>query len=184
MRTLPRPAVFVDRDGVLNAPCIVNGRPHPPSSVEALEIIPGAPEAIARLKEAGFTVVVVTNQPDVARGRQKREVVEAINAALAERIPVDSIRVCYHDDGDHCLCRKPKPGLLEMAAADMNVDLSSSFMVGDRWRDIEAGRRAGCRTILVDWDYAEPLAAEPDVRVRSLVEAADWILQSSWRRRS
>ncbi len=172
-----RPAVFVDRDGVLNAPYIVDGRPYPPPSVEALAVMPGAREAIVRLRNAGFAIVVVTNQPDVARGRQRQEIVEAINRALAERIPVDDIRVCYHDDPDDCVCRKPRPGLLERAAADMNLDLAKSFMIGDRWRDVEAGRRAGCRTILVDIGCSETEPVASDARVRSLPEAADWILE-------
>jgi D-glycero-D-manno-heptose 1,7-bisphosphate phosphatase len=176
MKPKLRPAVFLDRDGVLNAPCVVGGRPFPPASVDALRVLPGAREAVLRLRSAGFAIVVVTNQPDVARGTQTQEAVEAINAALAAQISIDAFKVCYHDDADECSCRKPKPGLLEQAAADMRLDLSRSFMIGDRWRDIEAGRRAGCRTILIDWRYGEPQAEQPDARVASLAEAADWIL--------
>jgi D-glycero-D-manno-heptose 1,7-bisphosphate phosphatase len=170
-------AVFLDRDGVLNAAPVRNGRPYSPMSVGELEILPGVPEALARLKAAGYCLVVVSNQPDVAAGRQTREVVEAINAVLCARLPLDEFRVCYHQDGDDCDCRKPRPGLLLQRPAH---DLARSIIVGDRWRDIEAGRRAGlAATVLVDYGYEEVCRVEPTVRVSSLAEAADWILDRS-----
>jgi D-glycero-D-manno-heptose 1,7-bisphosphate phosphatase len=139
-----------------------------------MEILPDASEALGRLKAAGYRLVVVTNQPDVARGTQRREVVEAINAALSARLPIDEFRVCYHDDRDRCQCRKPMPGLLLQEPAH---DLARSVMVGDRWRDIEAGRRAGVgATVLIERGYDEPHAAGPHVTVASLALAADWIL--------
>jgi D-glycero-D-manno-heptose 1,7-bisphosphate phosphatase len=169
-----RPAVFLDRDGVLNRAIVRDGRPYPPASVRELVIAPDAPEALARLKSAGYRLVVVTNQPDVARGDQGREAVEAINAAIAAALPIDEVRVCYHDDGDGCGCRKPAPGLLLQPPAH---DLSRSVMVGDRWRDVEAGKRAGVRaTVLIDCGYREPMRVEPDVRVDSLRDAVAWIL--------
>jgi D-glycero-D-manno-heptose 1,7-bisphosphate phosphatase len=125
-------------------------------------------------------LVVVTNQPDVARGRQTRDMVEAINAWLAARLPIDEFRVCYHDDADLCDCRKPQPGLLTRPPY---YDLGASVLIGDRWRDIDAGRRAGVRaTILVDAGYDEPMTAAPDVRVASLSEAVEWILQNAGER--
>jgi transaldolase len=170
-----RPAVFLDRDGVLNAAVVRDGKPYPPASIDELIIAPDAARVLGRLRAAGYRVVVVTNQPDVARGTQRREVVEVINAALAAALAIDEIRVCYHDDRDGCECRKPAPGLLLQPP---EYDLARSVMVGDRWRDIEAGRRAGvAATILVDRGYRERRTAEPDVRVRSLTEAVDWILQ-------
>jgi D-glycero-D-manno-heptose 1,7-bisphosphate phosphatase len=172
-----RRAVFLDRDGVINRAVIRDGRPHPPGSVDELELLPGVPEALKRLKEVGYLLVVVTNQPDVARGGQTRTAVEAIHARLASMLPIDDFRACYHDDRDGCACRKPKPGMIVDAAREHGVDLSASVMVGDRWRDIEAGRRAACATVLVDYGYAERQAdAPPDVVVGSLSEAADWIL--------
>ena len=172
-----RQAVFLDRDGVLNRAIVREGKPHPPASLAELEILPGAVEACTALREAGFLLIAVTNQPDVARGTQRREAVDAINQALCDRLLLDDIRVCYHDDADHCPCRKPKPGLLLRAAQDWDIDLSASFMVGDRWKDIEAGRRAGCKTIFVDCGYAEREPHSPDYRAGSLVRAVDWILQ-------
>jgi len=169
-------AVFLDRDGVLNEAIVRERKPYPPSGPAELRILPGVADACAGLKAAGFIVIVVTNQPDVARGTARREVVEAVNAKLSREVPVDDIRVCYHDEPDGCECRKPRPGLLLEAARDWRIDLGESFMVGDRWKDIEAGRRAGCRTVLIDYGYAEAQPHAPDYRARSLVEAAQWIL--------
>jgi len=174
-----RQAVFLDRDGVLDRAIVRDGKPYPPASLADLQILPGVAQACAALHEAGLVLIVVTNQPDVARGSQQREVVEAMNQALRSWLPLDDIRVCYHDDADHCPCRKPEPGLLLEAARDWEIDLSASFMVGDRWNDIEAGRRAGCWTILVDYGYAERAPITPDYRVGSLAEAVGWILQHS-----
>jgi D-glycero-D-manno-heptose 1,7-bisphosphate phosphatase len=167
-------AVFLDRDGVLNEPVVRNGKPYPPASLDELVIAAGAREALERLKYAGYRLVVVTNQPDVAKGAQRRDVVEAINAALVAALPIDEVRVCYHDDRAACDCRKPAPGLLLQAPAH---DLPRSVMVGDRWRDVEAGVRAGVGAcVLIDRAYREPLTVQPDARVRTLAEAADWIL--------
>src|SRR5262249_51087683 len=149
-----------------------NGKPYPPASVDELVIADGAREALERLKAADYRLVVVTNQPDVARGAQTRDVVEAIHAALVAALPLDEVRVCYHDDRAACGCRKPAPGLLLQAPAH---DLPRSVMVGDRWRDVEAGMRAGVGAcVLIDRAYAEPMTVEPDARVRTLTEAADW----------
>ena len=172
-----RRAVFLDRDGVLNEAIRRNGRPHPPAGLADLRIPAEVPPAVSRLREAGFLAIVVTNQPDVARGAQTREAVEAINRAIRAQVSVDEIRVCYHDDDADCACRKPGPGLLIDAAREHGVDLATSFMVGDRWRDIEAGRRAGCHTVFIDYDYEEQRPMPPaDVNVRSLTEAVEWIL--------
>jgi len=168
------PAVFLDRDGVINRAVIRDGRPFPPSSVSELEVLPGVHAALDELKAAGLALVVVTNQPDVARRIQRREVVESINAALAATLPIDEFRVCYHDDSDRCACRKPEPGLLMQPPPH---DLTRSVMVGDRWRDIEAGRRAGVRaTVLITSGHDEPCNVEPDFKVESLQHAVPWIL--------
>jgi D-glycero-D-manno-heptose 1,7-bisphosphate phosphatase len=172
----PGPAVFLDRDGVINRAFVRDGKPYPPERIEDLDVLPGVAEALARLKAAGFTLVVITNQPDVARGRQTVEVVNAMHERLAAVLPIAEFRVCWHDDRDACECRKPKPGLITRPPA---YDLRRSVVVGDRWRDVEAARRAGCRAaILVDYGYDEGPPVTPDVRVRSLAEAADWILSN------
>ncbi len=170
-------AVFLDRDGVLNRALVRAGRPYPPASLAELEILPGVSDSLARLRTAGFRLLVVTNQPDVARGTQAREAVEALNAALQADLPLDEFLVCYHDDVAQCACRKPAPGLLYDAAQKYALNLKLSFMVGDRWRDIEAGRRAGCRTAFIDYAYAEKRPMQSDIIGHSLAEITDWILQ-------
>ncbi len=177
-----RPAVFIDRDGVIVRAAVRHGKPFPPERLEDVEILAGVHEAFDRLRAAGFLLVVVTNQPDVARGRQSRAEVEAIHARLRDRLPIDDIRVCYHDDADGCDCRKPAPGLLLAAAAALGVDLRRSVMVGDRWRDVEAGRRAGCATVFIDSGYDEQRPEGADAAVSSLLEAADWILAGPGKR--
>ncbi len=172
-------AVFLDRDGVLNRAVVRDGRPYPPASADELEIIDGAAEALSRLRELGFLLIVVTNQPDVARGTQSRGEVEAIHGRLRETLPIDEFVVCYHDDSDDCGCRKPKPGGLLDAAKRHGIDLAASFMIGDRWRDVEAGQRAGCVAYFIDYGYAEKQPAPPFVRVRSLAEAAEKISRDS-----
>ena len=170
-----QPAVFLDRDGVVNRAEVRNGVPHPPQSLEDFELLTGAVGAVDRLRDAGFAVVIVTNQPDVARGEQGRAVVESMNEVVREALEPDSIMVCYHDEADGCGCRKPAPGMLLAAAEELGLDLVRSFMVGDRWRDIDAGRRAGCRTVFVDRGYEERQPEAPDAIVADLAEAVDWI---------
>lgn len=173
---MKRPAVFLDRDGVLNRAIVHAGKPHPPANLDEFEILPGVPEACEILRQEGFMLIVVTNQPDVARGAQRRDVVESINQTLCAQLPLDGVRVCYHDDADGCTCRKPLPGLLLEAAKQWDLDLASSFMVGDRWKDVLTGQRAGCKTVFIDYGYAEPGPATPDLIVRNLAEAVPWIV--------
>jgi D-glycero-D-manno-heptose 1,7-bisphosphate phosphatase len=168
-------AVFLDRDGVINRAIVRDGRSYPPPSLEALEVLPRVNETLHRLHQAGFRLIVATNQPDVATGAQRREVVEAIHAHLRRTLPLDDIRVCYHVDADRCACRKPKPGMLLDAARAWGVELVESYMVGDRWRDVEAGRAAGCRTILVAGGFTEPEPCAPDAVAGSLFEAGELI---------
>ena len=174
-----RVAIFLDRDGVLNHPVVRDGLPYPPSDVASLRIYAGARDVLLRAKDAGFALIVVTNQPDIARGTQSRAVVDDINLALAGELPVDDILVCEHDSSAGCECRKPKPGLIFQGAKRHAVALTKSFLVGDRWRDIDAGAAAGVKTILIDRGYAErqPLHAA-DARVSSLEQAITWILEA------
>jgi D-sedoheptulose 7-phosphate isomerase len=176
-------AVFLDRDGVINRPFVRDGKPFPPPTPQELELLPGVSEALHELKSHGYELLVVTNQPDVGRGKQSREALEAMHKALATSLPVDDILVCCHTDEDKCDCRKPLPGMLLEAGRRHNIDMASSFMVGDRWRDIEAGYNAGCKTILIDYGYSERAPDRvPDLRVGSLREAADWIIRSTPRK--
>lgn len=172
-------AVFLDRDGVLNNTIVRDGKPYSPDTIEEMVIPADAAAALARLRQHGFRLLMATNQPDIARGRMTRETVDAMNAHIRRHLPLDAIEMCVHDDLDNCNCRKPKSGLLLNAAKRDGIDLAASFMVGDRWRDVEAGRGAGCRTVLVGSGYGERFLAQPDIKVASLSEAADWILQQS-----
>jgi transaldolase len=169
-------AVFLDRDGVINANILRDGRPVAPTTLEQFRLLPGVEEAARRLSNAGYDIIVITNQPDVATGRTSRETVTAMHDAIRARMPVDEIKVCFHTDADNCGCRKPKPGMILDAAKERGIDLRRSWVVGDRWRDIEAGRIAGCLTAFVDYGYEQEGPNSPDVVVASLAEAAERIL--------
>jgi D-glycero-D-manno-heptose 1,7-bisphosphate phosphatase len=171
-----RRAVFLDRDGVINRAVVREGRPYPPANLAELEILPGVSDALHKLHNAGYMLIVVTNQPDVARGTTPMSVVEEINKYMASCLQIDEFRTCYHDSDDGCDCRKPLPGALLNAASTHGIDLGESYMVGDRWRDIEAGQRAGCKTIFIDYGYDEKQPETLDFRVKSLKEAAHFIL--------
>jgi D-glycero-D-manno-heptose 1,7-bisphosphate phosphatase len=179
---IPRPAIFLDRDGTLNRPVVRAGKPYPPATLEEFALFPDAVESCTRLKAAGFALVVVTNQPDVARGTQKKEVIEAMHARLIQLIPgLDRIEVAYapgkgiaHPEDYR---RKPAPGMLTDAAQALGLDLAHSWMVGDRAGDVDAGHAAGCRTILIDHGYAEKAPdCPPHFIVKNLGEAAGIIL--------
>ena len=172
------PAVYLDRDGVINRVLERAGLPYPPTSMGEFEILPDVPVACAKLKQAGFLLVVVTNQPDVGRGTLQKEIVEAIHAGMCRQLPIDRVEVCYHpgQDASECDCRKPKPGMLLRAAKALGIDLAQSWMVGDRWRDIDCGHAAGCRTIFIDRGYTEALKQQPNFRAKNLLEAAEIIL--------
>lgn len=170
-------AVFLDRDGVINAAVVREGKPYPPASLAEVHILEDVPQALRLLKAVGLQLAVITNQPDVARGTQQREVVEAINSWLGSQLPLDRFEVCYHDEVDACDCRKPKPGLIMRAAQALGVEVATSFMVGDRWRDIDAGKAAGCRSVWIDRGYAEKQPDNHDHRATSLLDAAEWIVQ-------
>ena len=177
--TTLRRAVFLDRDGVINRALEREGLPYPPRSLSEFEILPDVPAACARLKQAGFLLVVVTNQPDVGRGTLQQEIIEAIHAGMCQQLPIDRVEVCYHPGrgASDCDCRKPKPGMLLRAAKALGIDLAQSWMVGDRWRDIDCGHAAGCRTIFIDRGYAEELRQKPHFSAGNLAQATDIILR-------
>ncbi|HZF00772.1 MAG TPA: HAD-IIIA family hydrolase [Methylomirabilota bacterium] len=173
-----RKAVFLDRDGVINRALERDAKPFPPGNLGEFEILPEVPAALAKLKAAGFLLIVATNQPDVGRGTMKQELVEAIHAEMCRELPIDRVEVCY-DSGYGAVeseFRKPKPGMLLRAAADLQIDLAQSWMIGDRWRDIDCGHAAGCKTVFIDRNYSEKLKHPPDFRVKNLLEAAEIIL--------
>ncbi len=170
-------AVFLDRDGVLNEAVVRDGRPYPPDSLQTLRLCDGVAEGLSALHGAGYRLIVVTNQPDVARGTQRRSVVEEINQSLARRLGLTAVYACYHDNGDECACRKPRAGMLTRAAEEHGIDLRRSYMVGDRWGDVAAGAAAGCETLLNDMPYSQCHRCTPDHKVADLAEAADVILR-------
>lgn len=165
-------AVFLDRDGVINRSDVRDGRPHGPQSLTDFVILPGVREAVEAFRAAGYLVIVATNQPNVPPN-----LVAAMHLMLRKNIELDDIKVCPHVDADECACRKPKPGLLLEAAKERNISLAQSWMIGDRWRDVDAGRAAGCRTVFIDHGYTgEPRPRDPDVVVTSLSEAVPWVI--------
>jgi D-glycero-D-manno-heptose 1,7-bisphosphate phosphatase len=170
-------AVFLDRDGVLNQSVVRRGKPYPPASLDELVLADGAADACKSLVDAGFVLIGVTNQPDVSRGTTDLTTVEAINRVVQQRMRLSEMRVCLHDDIDQCACRKPKPGMLIDAAALMNIDLKASVTVGDRWRDVAAGRAAGTATVFIDLGYDERRPNNPDHVATSLAEAVPWIIE-------
>lgn len=170
-------AVFLDRDGVVNAVVFRNGKPASPRTLEELVFEPGVEEAVRRLKAAGFKVFLCTNQPDVARGLMSAEVLEAMHEKVRARLPLDDLRACTHDNHHECDCRKPKPGMLTSLAAKHGVDLSRSYFVGDSHKDMDAGRAAGVVTVLLRRGYNQ--GTRGDVEVETLDAAVARIIEES-----
>jgi len=175
---LLRPAVFLDRDGVLNVQIVRDGKPYAPERFEDFRLFEGVPKSCSALKAAGFVLVVVTNQPEVGRGTISEAVMDAMHGRLRELVPaIDRIEACYDPGrGEQSLRRKPEPGMLLDAAKALGIELSKSWMVGDRWRDVECGKRAGVRTVFIDYGYSEELKSAPDHMVKSFEEAVSLIL--------
>jgi D-glycero-D-manno-heptose 1,7-bisphosphate phosphatase len=176
-----RPAVFLDRDGTLNVQVVRDNKPYPPATLEEFRLFPGVPEACRQLHAAGFALVVATNQPDVGRGTQSQAVVESMHARLLELVPeISCVEACYDPGrGEASPRRKPEPGMILDAAKALDIDLSHSWMVGDRWRDIDCGKRAGLRTVFINFGYAEELREQPDFIVQNFAEAAAVILKQT-----
>jgi len=172
-------AVFLDRDGVINCAIVHSGLPYPPPSLESLEIMPFVEEALFELRKKGFKLIVVTNQPDVGRGTQQKETVQQMHRYLIETLPLDEIIVCWHGHDGKCECRKPLPGMLLKGADSHKINLDESYMIGDRWKDINAGNSAGCRTVFIDHNYNEGLRSQPDFITTSIREACRWIIEDS-----
>lgn len=170
MSTTQHPAVFFDRDGVLIETEVRNGKPYAIKSLQDLVILPAALDVILQCKQAGYKIVVVTNQPDVGNGFVSQDVVESMHELLLSKLPIDLIKVCYHKQDDGCDCRKPNIGMFIEAAYALNIDLTNSIMIGDRNSDIVAGNNAGCFTIFIDYEYNESLKVSPNLVVSSLTE--------------
>ncbi len=169
-------AIFLDRDGVINNTLLKMGKMRAPYTLEEFSFINGVREAVTKLKEKGFVLIVVTNQPDVARGWVSREGVDVVNQYVMSELEVDDLISCFHTEKDGCECRKPKPGMLTNSAKKWDVDLSRSFMVGDRMSDVEAGLAAGCTTILVGDGEEDVGLKSPHFRAKDLNSSVQWIL--------
>ncbi|MGH7353307.1 MAG: D-glycero-alpha-D-manno-heptose-1,7-bisphosphate 7-phosphatase [Candidatus Rokuibacteriota bacterium] len=167
-------AAFLDRDGVLNEPLVREGRAYAPLAVNDFRLVADATTHVARLRGAGLVTIVVTNQPEIARGRLASGTLEEMHRRLRDTLPLDDLYVCAHDPDEGCACHKPRPGMLLAAADKWGLELGRSFLIGDRWRDIEAGRSVGCYTILIERPYSA--CATADARVGGLPEAVDLVL--------
>ena len=164
-----RKAIFLDRDGVVNHSVVKNGKPYPPRTLSELKIIEGSAEAI-RILNKSYLVFIITNQPDISRGTLTNANLNLIHSYLLKTLEINEIFTCTHDDHDKCFCRKPKPGMIVSAAKKYNIDLKKSYVVGDRWKDIEAGINAGCKTVFIDYGYSEKKPENYDHAVKTLLE--------------
>jgi D-glycero-D-manno-heptose 1,7-bisphosphate phosphatase len=164
-------AVFLDRDGVINEPIVKDGKPGSPLFVSEIKICPGVSEGISKLREHGFELVVVSNQPEVSRGNLTLKTLQAINLEIARMTGIEHFYCCTHSDDDACVCRKPLPGMILSASADLSLDVQSSFLIGDRWKDILAGLNAGCKTIWIDREYKEVMPENYTYRVVNFLAA-------------
>ena len=170
-----RPAVFLDRDGVLCRSTVINGKAYAPRRLKDFKLMPYAGESVRKLQDFGYLVIVVTNQPDIGCGRISADAVAAMHRHLRAETAIDDIFICPHPQDDACDCRKPRPGMLLEAARKHHISLGESFMVGDRHSDVEAGHHAGCRTIFIDRAYVEPAPNSQEATVPSLRAAARYI---------
>jgi len=174
------PAVFLDRDGVLCRSIVRDGKPYATHNLRDFILMPNSKKSVFSLKQLGFKVIVVTNQPDIGNGFVTIETVESMHKILREKVLVDDIFFCAHRQNEGCDCRKPKPGMLLDASEKHGIDLSKSFIIGDRASDIEAGKRAGCRTIFIDRHYTEPHPLNPEVTFNSLQKAVEYIVSNKF----
>ena len=170
-------AVFLDRDGVINQALVLDGKPYSPKTIKEFKLLDGVIESINLLRNFGFEIVVVTNQPEVSRGNIDLIFVEEIHNQIQKFTQINNYYICPHDDEDQCECRKPKSGLLVKAAKELNLDLTKCFLVGDRWKDIQAGQEVGCQCFFINYKYAESLPSQPFSEVQSLFEATKIILK-------
>lgn len=167
-------AIFLDRDGVINNVIIKEGKAFSPRKFEDFKFIDGIKDVLERFRTRGLLNIIVTNQPDVARALMEKKELQKMHNLIRESLPIDDIFICPHDDADNCNCRKPKAGMLFEAAKKWDIDLNESFIIGDSWKDMEAGRNAGCITVLIDSPYNKQ--TDSDLRVNELLAVAEIIL--------
>ncbi len=172
-------AVFLDRDGVINEVVVRDGVPSSPRTLDEFILFESLDESLRRLSDGGFRLFVVSNQPDVARGLLDPDVLTRMSDRICSKLPIEAVHACTHDDRDLCDCRKPRPGLIHNIAEQHDIELAESYVIGDSWKDVEAGRRAGCRAILLRRSYNDGI--EADHVVADMVEASDLVLSGSLR---
>ena len=162
--------------GVLNSTRVENGRPFAPTHFKDFHLFKEALATTVALKKAGFLLVVVTNQPDVGNGITDCSEVKKMNEHLIDVLPIDRVKVCFHSQTDDCYCRKPRPGMLIETIEEYDIDPYRSFMIGDRWSDVQAGNAVNCSTIFLERGYSEQKQFSADYVCRNLTEATTYIL--------
>jgi len=174
------PAIFFDRDGVITIPVDLNGKGFAPRNLNDFKFYNDAKDSLLRTRAAGFFNVVVSNQPDVSSGLLSLNMLESMNTVLRHSLALDEVINCPHNSSDHCLCRKPKPGMIYAAAEKFGIDLSHSWIVGDRDGDIAAGSSAGLKTIFIDRNWLEETGSMAKFKCKSLKEAVDLIITGNF----
>ena len=170
-------AVFLDRDGVINKLMIIDGKSYAPRLLKDFKIFPKVKSDVKKLKNRGFKVFVITNQPDIGNKLIKKKTLNEMHRFLKAKVPVDKIYFCPHTRNDRCKCRKPMPGLILKASCESKIYLKESYMVGDRKIDIDAGLKVGCKTIFVNNNYYEKKPTRQEKTVKSLHAAVKYILK-------
>jgi D-glycero-D-manno-heptose 1,7-bisphosphate phosphatase len=178
--------VFLDRDGVLNEVRGDGTTALSPRTLDDVRIVPVAPDAVAHLRAAGYRLVVVSNQPDIAKGAMTRATAVAVMRRVVDALGLDGAYVCPHQGSDGCWCRKPRPGMIEAAIDHLDLDRRGSWLVGDRWVDVAAGASAGLATVLVEtrysWDASGGVSPHdgvaPTMRASDVAHAAELILSA------
>lgn len=172
-----KPAIFFDRDGVLTVSKRINGRGFAPRNLTDFCFYEDAIASLKKTRDAGFLNIVVSNQPDIASGLLQPSVLNEMNYILLQELALDGVFNCQHISENNCNCRKPKPGMIYAAAETFNIDLSNSWIIGDRDSDIKAGIDAGIQTIFIDRSWMSESGYEADFRCNSLGEAVDLIVK-------
>ena len=170
-------AVFLDRDGVINKPVIINKKPYAPTKYTEFKFYPGIYENLQALKNNGFLRIVVTNQPDIGNGKTKLQEVQLMHDKLMKTNLIDGIYMCSHNQREQCSCRKPGIKMLTDAKSKFNINMSRSWLIGDRWSDVTAAHNAGLTPIFVDHGYAETNSKlQTCIKVKNLKSAVNKII--------
>ena len=168
--------IFLDRDGVINKPIIIDNKPYSPRNKYQFELLPNIEKYLKKIHSLGFLTIIITNQPDISTNHINENLLNEFHDIIKNKMPITDIYVCKYIDTDDCYCRKPKPGLILTAAKKYKINLKKSYFIGDRWKDIDAANKAGCHSIFIDYGYKEKLKTTPINNVKSVKEAFEIIL--------